>query len=210
MERSPSPASAARDRSPTPDRKDSRGSHGSSSYDEERASSLSPEPTKAIQAPSSKVTSPASPPSSHSRAALTKIYTEALGDSDTEERREKVVRNKPTGDITALYTQKLVEKEELASSPKTERKEMMFQRPQGMTNITQLYTAAFNQEKGGELASKVKHTRSGNIAKLYTGGFDKDGTGFGGKPNDELTHPRKVESCGLARTPREPPLLIYI
>jgi len=107
-----------------------------------------------------------------------------------------VVRTKPTGDITALYTQKLVEKEELASSPKTERKEMyqkeMFQRPQGMTNITQLYTAAFNQEKGGELASKVKPTRSGNIAKLYTGALDKEPEkAFKGKPKDERTNPTK-------------------
>merc|ERR1711962_1335594 len=70
-------------RSPSPDRKDSRGSHGSSSYDEERASSLSPEPTKTIQTPSSAVQSPMSPPhSSNSKNALTKIYTAALGDSD--------------------------------------------------------------------------------------------------------------------------------
>merc|ERR1712088_1256852 len=133
VERSPSPVEARspspvqeRERTPSPERKDSRGSHGSSSYDEERASSLSPEPPKAISAPT-KTASPMSPPPSQSnRAALTKIYTEALGDSDSEERKEKVVRNKPAGDITALYTQKLVEKEELASSPKPERKEMMF------------------------------------------------------------------------------------
>merc|ERR1712117_800014 len=77
-----------------------RGSHGSSSYDEERASSLSPEPPKAIVPPNK-----ATPPSQTNRAALTKIYTEALGDSDSEERKEKVVRHKPAGDITALYTQ---------------------------------------------------------------------------------------------------------
>merc|ERR1712184_223764 len=162
-ERSPSPAEARspspvqeRERTPSPERKDSRGSHGSSSYDEERASSLSPEPPKAISAPT-KTASPMSPPPSQSnRAALTKIYTEALGDSDSEERKEKVVRNKPAGDITALYTQKLVEKEELASSPKPERKEMMFQRPEGMTNITQLYTAALKEDKSGEFGGKVK------------------------------------------------------
>merc|ERR1719365_536597 len=161
--RSPSPAQE-RERTPSPERKDSRGSHGSSSYDEERASSLSPEPPKAILAPN-KVTSPMSPPPSQSnRAALTKIYTEALGDSDSEERREKVVRNKPAGDITAMYTQKLVEKEELASSPKPERKEMMFQRPEGMTNIT----------------------------KLYTEGLDKEPErAFKGKPKDEKTNPIK-------------------
>merc|ERR1719365_535827 len=168
-QRSPSPDQ----RSPSPEGKDSRGSHGSSSYDEERASSLSPEPPKAILAPN-KVTSPMSPPPSQSnRAALTKIYTEALGDSDSEERREKVVRNKPAGDITAMYTQKLVEKEELASSPKPERKEMMFQRPEGMTNITQLYTAALKEENR-ESGGKVKPMRNGNITKLYTEGLDKE------------------------------------
>merc|ERR1719479_759235 len=56
--RSPSPEQE-RSRSASPERKDSRGSHGSSSYDEERASSLSPEPPKVIATPSStKVTSP--------------------------------------------------------------------------------------------------------------------------------------------------------
>jgi len=194
-ERSPSPVEARspspvqeRERTPSPERKDSRGSHGSSSYDEERASSLSPEPPKAIVAPN-KVTSPMSPPPSQSnRAALTKIYTEALGDSDSEERREKVVRNKPAGDITAMYTQKLVEKEELASSPKPDRKEMMFQRPEGMTNITQLYTAALKEERSGD--GFVKPVRSGKITKLYTEGFSKE-CAFKGKPSDEVTNPRK-------------------
>jgi len=197
-ERSPSPVEARspspvqeRERTPSPERKDSRGSHGSSSYDEERASSLSPEPPKAIVAPN-KVTSPMSPPPSQSnRAALTKIYTEALGDSDSEERREKVVRNKPAGDITAMYTQKLVEKEELASSPKPERKEMMFQRPEGMTNITQLYTAALKEENR-ESGGKVKPMRNGNITKLYTEGLDKEPErAFKGKPKDEKTNPIK-------------------
>merc|ERR1711970_388195 len=188
--RSPSPVQE-RERTPSPERKDSRGSHGSSSYDEERASSLSPEPPKAILAPN-KVTSPMSPPPSQSnRAALTKIYTEALGDSDSEERREKVVRNKPAGDITAMYTQKLVEKEELASSPKPERKEMMFQRPEGMTNITQLYTAALKEENR-ESGGKVKPMRNGNITKLYTEGLDKEPErAFKGKPKDEKTNPIK-------------------
>jgi len=188
--RSPSPVQE-RERTPSPERKDSRGSHGSSSYDEERASSLSPEPPKAIVAPN-KVASPMSPPPSQSnRAALTKIYTESLGDSDSEERREKVVRNKPAGNITAMYTQKLVEKEELASSPKTERKEMMFQRPEGMTNITQLYTAAF-KEDSRESGGKVKPMRNGNITKLYTEGFNKEPErAFKGKPKDEKTNPIK-------------------
>merc|ERR1712013_239897 len=82
-ERSPSPEdpshhSPDRSRSPTPERKDSRGSHGSSSYDEERASSLSPEPPKVIAVPTSKLTSPVSPPPSQNKSAITKIYTEAL------------------------------------------------------------------------------------------------------------------------------------
>merc|ERR1712150_317142 len=193
VERSPSPVEARspspvqeRERTPSPERKDSRGSHGSSSYDEERASSLSPEPPKAILAPNK-----ATPPSQSNRAALTKIYTEALGDSDSEERREKVVRNKPAGDITAMYTQKLVEKEELASSPKPDRKEMMFQRPEGMTNITQLYTAALKEENR-ESGGKVKPMRNGNITKLYTEGLDKEPEkAFKGKPKDERTNPIK-------------------
>merc|ERR1712130_920993 len=166
--RSPSPVQE-RERTPSPERKDSRGSHGSSSYDEERASSLSPEPPKAILAPNK-----ATPPSQSNRAALTKIYTEALGDSDTEERREKVV-----------------EKEELASSPKPDRKEMMFQRPEGMTNITQLYTAALKEENR-ESGGKVKPMRNGNITKLYTEGLDKEPEkAFKGKPKDERTNPIK-------------------
>ena len=83
-----------------------------------------------------------------------------------------------------------MEKEELASSPKPERKDVKFQRPEGMTNITQLYTAAFREEKTGE-QEKVKPLRSGNIAKLYTGGIGKD-QAFKGKPCDEHTNPRKV------------------
>merc|ERR1719220_3458393 len=197
VERSPSPSEGRspspvqeRERTPSPERKDSRGSHGSSSYDEERASSLSPEPPKAISAPT-KTASPMSPPPSQSnRAALTKIYTEALGDSDSEERKEKVVRNKPAGDITALYTQKLVETGEPARSPKPDRKEM-FQRPEGMTNITQLYTAALKEEKN-EAGGKVKPMRNGNITKLYTEGLDKEPErAFKGKPKDEKTNPTK-------------------
>ena len=137
------------------------------------------------------------PPSQSNRAALTKIYTEALGDSDSEDRREKVVRNKPAGDITAMYTQKLVEKEELASSPKPERKEMMFQRPEGMTNITQLYTAALKEERSGD--GFVKPVRSGKITKLYTEGFSKE-CAFKGKPSDEVTNPRKVSSVASVGT----------
>merc|ERR1712001_398260 len=99
------------------------------------------------------------PPSQSNRAALTKIYTEALGDSDSEERRE-----------------------------------MVFQRPEGMTNITQLYTAALKEENR-ESGGKVKPMRNGNITKLYTEGLDKEPErAFKGKPKDEKTNPIKDES----------------
>ena len=200
-DRSPSPISHSApledSRSPTPERKESSHSHGSSSYDEERASSLSPEPPRAIQTPGKEISQTSNTaPSSQSKSALTKIYTEALGDSDSEERKEKVTRNKPSSDITQLYTQKLVEKEELASSPKPERKDVKFQRPEGMTNITQLYTAAFSQQKTGE-QEKIKPLRSGNIAKLYTGGIGAGAGAFKGKPKDELTNPTKVSSHSI-------------
>ena len=208
MERSPSPncglptegslspeqSSAPLRSSGSPERKYSRGSHGSSSYDEERASSLSPEPTKAIAAPT-KVTSPMSPPPAQSnRVAVAKIYNEVVGDSDLEERKERLVHHKPVGDITAMYTQKIEEREEQARSPKPERRrESMFQRPEGMTNITQLYTAAFKEERSGD--GFVKPVRSGKITKLYTEGFGKECSSFKGKPSDEVTNPRKVYYC---------------
>merc|ERR1712123_561717 len=165
-ERSPSPEepshkspSPDRSRSPTPERKDSRGSHGSSSYDDERASSLSPEPPKVIAAPTSKLTSPVSPPSSQNKGAITKIYTEALvNDSDGEDGPTKAPRNRPASDVTQMYTQKIAE----AESPKPERAK--FSKPN--KDITQLYTAAFN--KDGNTSTPTK-----------------------GKPNDELTNPRK-------------------
>merc|ERR1711892_976043 len=163
-ERSPSPEepshkspSPDRSRSPTPERKDSRGSHGSSSYDEERASSLSPEPPKVIAAPTSKLTSPVSPPSSQNKGAITKIYTEALvNDSDGEDGPTKAPRNRPASDITQMYTQKIAE----AESPKPERAK--FSKPN--KDITQLYTGGL-----------------GNAPEKS----------FKGKPNDELTNPRK-------------------
>lgn len=186
--RSPSPKQrkSSRDQSEdgSPERKSS-----SSSYDEERASSLSPEPVKTIQTPSSKVTTPISPPPT-SKSALTKIYTDSLEDNEVE--KTPIARKTPTGDVTQIYTQKLVEKEEQASSPRTERKSMTFHRPEGMTNITELYTAAFKEEKK-EAGGKMKPpTRNGDITKLYTGGFSKDqGGAFKGKPKDELTNPIK-------------------
>merc|ERR1719158_2267965 len=105
----------------------------------------------------------------------------------------KAVRGKPVGDITQIYTQKLVEKQEQqANSPRSERKSMTFQRPEGMTNITQLYTAAFKEEKGRENTDKVKPQRIGDITKLYTGGLDGGpDSKFKGKPRDELTNPIK-------------------
>jgi len=140
------------------------------------------------------VTSPQSPASSsHSKSALTKVYTDSLGDSDSEERKEKVVRARPGHDITTIYTAKLAENASPASSPKPERKDMKFQRPEGMTNITQLYTAAFKEEKGQEHpGEKVKPMRNGDITRLYTGGLGKEPErAFKGKPNDELTNPKK-------------------
>jgi len=196
LERSPSPEelshkspSPDRSRSPTPERKDSRGSNGSSSYDEERASSLSPEPPKVIATPTSKLTSPVSPPPSQNKSAITKIYTEALvNDSDGEDGPMKATRAKPTNDITQIYTQKIAE----AESPKPERAK--FSKPN--KDITQLYTAAFN--KDGSTATTpgkgepIKPRRNENITKLYTGGLDTTPEkSFKGKPNDELTNPRK-------------------
>jgi len=180
-------------RSSTPERKDSRSSHGSSSYDEERASSLSPEPAKMIQTPSSTVTSPVEPPSGQFKATFAKTFTETLGDSDPD----KIVHSRPASDITQIYTQKLVEKEEITSSPKLERKTSCnFKRPEGMTNISQLYTAALQEKTGSPMNSQVKRgtspRRNGDITKLYMGGFGNNGEkAFKGKPNDEVTNPRK-------------------
>jgi len=184
----PSPHSPDRSRSPTPERKDSRGSHGSSSYDEERASSLSPEPPKVIAVPTSKLTSPVSPPPSQNKSAITKIYTEALvNDSDGEDGPTKAPRAKPANDITQIYTQKIAE----AESPKPERAK--FSKPN--KDITQLYTAAFNKDGTSATPTKgdpVKPRRNENITKLYTGGFgNTPEKSFKGKPNDELTNPRK-------------------
>lgn len=190
--RSPSPdQEAERTRSPTPERKDSRGSDGSSSFDE-RASSLSPEPPKVIAAPTTKVTSPLSPGplTSQSRASpITKIYTDKIVnnvDSDSEEAGGKVARQKPTGDITQIYTQKLVNSQE---SPKPERAK--FVRPS--RDITQLYTAALHKEDRSPNRVEGLPKRTGDITKLYTGGLGgvDGGKAFKGKPNDERTNPTK-------------------
>jgi len=188
--RSPSP-DQERTRSPSPERKDSRGSHGSSSYDDERASSLSPEPPKVISAP--KVMSPTSPvsprPTSQSKSPITKIYTDKIvTDSDGEESGQsgKQTRQKPASDITQIYTQKLAQ----AESPKPERAK--FVRPS--RDITQLYTAALHKTEpspsraGGDCPKRT----GGDITKLYTGGLSSpDSRPFKGKPNDERTNPTK-------------------
>ena len=208
--RSPSPdQEAERTRSPTPERKDSRGSDGSSSFDE-RASSLSPEPPKVIAAPTTKVTSPLSPGplASQSRASpITKIYTDKIVnnvDSDSEEAGGKVARQKPTGDITQIYTQKLVNSQE---SPKPERAK--FVRPS--RDITQLYTAALHKEDRSPARAEVEGLpkRTGDITKLYTGGLGgvDGGKAFKGKPNDERTNPTKVQKLTtffLHDSPSEP------
>jgi len=187
--RSPSPEE--RSRSPTPERKDSRGSNGSSSLDDERASSLSPEPPKVIATPSTKVTSPVmsptSPLSSQSKSPITKIYTDKIvsADSDGEEAGPKAARQKPASDITQIYTQKLVQ----SDSPKPERAS----RVKPARDITQLYTAALHKEdKSPSRAASDLPKRTGDITKLYTGGLGATDTKpFKGKPNDERTAPTK-------------------
>jgi hypothetical protein len=190
--RSPSPEQEQeqeRSRSASPERKDSRGSHGSSSYDEERASSLSPEPPKVIATPSTKVTSPViSPvnprPSSQTMSPITKIYTDKLVDSDGEEAGPRQTRQKPAGDITQIYTQKLVQ----SDSPKTERAS----RVKPARDITQLYTAALTKEELSPSRLGDLPKRTGDITKLYTGGLGSvDSKPFKGKPNDERTAPTK-------------------
>jgi len=189
---SPTPEQEDRSRSASPERKDSRGSHGSSSYDDERASSLSPEPPKVISAPSTKVmspvTSPVSPrPTSQNKSPITKIYTDKIAtDSDGEDcPAGKQTRQKPASDITQIYTQKLVQ----SDSPKPERAK--FVRPS--RDITQLYTAALsNKEQSPSRAySDLPKRNGGDITKLYTGGLGGDNKAFKGKPNDERTNPTK-------------------
>ena len=194
--KSPSPVQSPvedRSRSSTPERKDSRGSHGSSSYDDERASSMSPEPAKVISAPKvlSQATSPVSPvpQSSQSKSPITKIYTDKIQDSDGEDSAPgKTQRQRPASDITQIYTQKLAQ----AESPKPERAK--FVRPS--RDITQLYTAALQSPKDyspSRGASDLPGKRSGDITKLYTGGLGGSDKAFKGKPNDERTNPTKVE-----------------
>jgi hypothetical protein len=168
-------------RSPSPERKDSR---GSSSYDEERASSMSPEPPRAITSPPGKL---ASPTSSSQNKDITKIYTEALV-SETMTPEMKAGPDRSANDITQIYTQSL-DREQTKAEP------AKFTRPN--KDITQLYTAAFNKEANTNTTGKgeaVKPRRNDNITKLYTGVFDskeQQKTVFKGKPSDEKTNPRK-------------------
>jgi hypothetical protein len=111
-------------RSSSPERKHS---NGSDSYEEEqRASSMSPEPPRAIMKPVNSAPAPASTPANsnsnsnsvkpstpvHSPSSqdrdITKIYTGALGSAAAPAKdfsAEKVIRNKPASDITQIYTQ---------------------------------------------------------------------------------------------------------
>jgi len=189
--RSPSPEQ----RSPSPERKDSR---GSSSYDEERASSLSPEPPRAITSPPAKLMSPTGPRgipspttpvlSSHLKD-VTKIYTEALvTEKAAEVHSPKLERMRPAQDITQIYTASMTKQGEAAKPEPAKHT-----RPN--KDITQLYTAAFNKEAETQgKGEPVKPRRNENITKMYTGGLgvkDTSKVGFRGKPTDEKTNPRK-------------------
>jgi len=173
-----------RSRSASPARKSS---HGSSSYEEERASSMSPEPSAVISAPKADAL-PTTPKSSHKD--ITKIYTEALvNENDLKNGSspfaEKIPRGKPIGDITQIYTASLQKEHQ---SPKLERA----RGGKPVKDITQLYTQAFNKpdSKLNDMPSPNRPRRNDNITKLYTGGFENK-TNFKSKPNDEITNPRK-------------------
>merc|ERR1711935_450265 len=203
-ERSPSPEINMQElniqqasRSSTPDRKDSRGSDGSSSYDE-RPSSVSPEPIRPVTTPSAnnKVSSPTSPssvtsPTRDDMSPITKRFTEAVVDSDGEEQKEKIVRNRPANDITQLYTAQIVEKQAESSSPRMER--AFKGKAQGL-DITKIYTAAFKNDSGSPKSNDGINVprRNSGIAKMYTGGLGKGHeNGFKAKPADEFTKPQK-------------------
>jgi len=202
-ERSPSPEikmqdlniqQAPRSRSSTPERKDSRGSEGSSSYDE-RPSSVSPEPIRPVTTPSAnnKVSSPTTPssvtsPSREGLSPITKRYTEAVDSDGEEQRGEKAARNKPTTDITQIYTAKIAEREAESSSPRLER---AFKGKAQGVDITQIYTAAFKNDGGKNKDEVIVPRRNSGIAKMYTGGITAHGNGFKSKPADEFTNPKK-------------------
>lgn len=178
--RSPSPAEEEeRSRSPSP-AAERKSSQGSSSYDE-RASSMSPEPAQVISTPNSSLTA--------NNKDITKIYTEALVNEKPAAAllpTEKM-RAKPTGDITQIYTASLAKEQQ---SPKLERA----RGGKPVKDITQLYTAAFSKPAVNDMPSPNRPRRNDNITKLYTGGFDSNGSGSGGlksKPSDEITNPRK-------------------
>lgn len=198
--RSPSPEQ----RSPSPERKDSR---GSSSYDEERASSLSPEPPRAITSPPAKlmsptgpraITSPTTPVLSSHLKDVTKIYTEALvTETNNGMTSPKIERQRPAQDITQIYTAKTETHNEINSKIERQKptKDITQLYTAGMTkaeptkvepskhtrpnkDITQLYTAAFNKEaETNGKGEPVKPKRNENITKMYTGGLGGKDTG---------------------------------
>jgi len=178
-------------------RKSSNGS--SSSYgdeeEEERASSMSPEPRTAVITAPPAANKVATSPNNSSQKDITKIYTEALVQDEQQLNSggfaEKIVRSKPAGgDITQIYTASLQKEQQ---SPKLERA----RGGKPVKDITQLYTAAFAKSNDGkgptDMPSPNRPRRNSNITKLYTGGFEsaKNNSNFRGKPNDEITNPRK-------------------
>jgi len=194
------------DDEPSVARKSSNGSSSSYGEDEDeerRASSMSPEPAAVISAPpahaaNNSVTSPtmtpnnkmATTPTNSSQKDITKIYTEALvnenGDSPSSF-SEKIVRSKPAGgDITQIYTASLQKEQQ---SPRLERA----RGGKPVKDITQLYTAAFSKESSPAetMPSPNRPRRNDNITKMYTGAFESNKNSFRGKPNDEITNPRK-------------------
>jgi len=206
--RSASPAPVDRSRSNSPERKSSQ---GSSSFDDERASSMSPEPAAVISTPHTKVTSPTS---NSSQKDITKIYTEGLVNEVTSPTGDKFVREKPAIDITQIYTashevtsptgDKFVRAKPASditqiytASLHKEHQSPKLERARGgkpVKDITQLYTAAFNKpEAGTEMSSPNRPRRNADITKLYTGGFEKENneSSFKSKPRDEITNPRK-------------------
>lgn len=166
-----------------PESPERKSSHGSSSYEEDRANSLSPEPTVVISNPLNNAGKGADPNSS--QKDVTKIYTEALTTDPAakDSFAEKIVRSKPASDITQIYTASLQKEQQ---SPRLERA----RGGKPVKDITQLYTAAFNkQDENNDIPSPNRPRRNDNITKLYTGGFENKNN-FA-KPNDEITNPRK-------------------
>jgi len=183
-EESPAPRQQSpptRAESPAPrdhslERKSSQAS--TSSYSDDRANSMSPEPAEPISTPLA----------SHNKD-ITKIYTEKLVNEKPvgESFADKIVRSKPAGgDITQIYTASLQSQKE-QQSPRLERA----RGGKPVKDITQLYTANLSRpEPQPEVASPNRPRRNDNITKLYTNGFEAS-KNFKAKPSDEITNPRK-------------------